>query len=431
MHVLISGAGVAGPTLAWFLAKSGIRVTIFEKAASLLPHGQNVDIQGTARTVIDRMGLTEEILRNGTKEKGTRFIDPQERPIAPFPLRDGIHGASGTSEYEILRADLAKLLWNATKDLPGVTYKFNTTVSKILANDAEAGSSVTVEASDGHVGAYDVLVAADGQWSKVRSQCFGEADMTTHDSNKEVRVVDYGMRVAYWTIPRRPEDDDWWNVYAALPAKLVTTRPDPHGTIRAMVTCLPGTDAQDKAWLAVARQGRQAQEALVKKEFAGAGWQTQRLLDAMPDAPDFYFQLIQQIKMPQWYKNRVVCLGDAGYAPSPITGMGTSMAINGAYVLAGELCALRAGEAPAKALAAYDRVYRPFVDAYQQVPPGIPVYMHPRTPFQRWLFHRAVSALSWVVAIPWVLNRIGAVDQEDFKLPSYPALEAVLPGMNR
>lgn len=426
MNVLISGAGVAGPTLAWFLAKTGARVTIFEKAASLLPHGQNVDIQGTARTVVDRMGLTEEFRRNHTGEKGTRLIDPKGRPIAPFPVREGMNSVSATSPYEILRADLSKLLWNATKDRPNVTYKFDTTVAKILQNDA---TSVKVETNHGDVAEYDLLVAADGQWSKVRKQCFGggsDDDGAVRGNDEgEVKVVDYGMRIAYWTVPRRPDDDDWWNIYAVLPAKAMTTRPDPHGTIRAMVTCLPGpADATQAEWTAVARQGRPAQEALVRKEFAGAGWKADRLLADMSRAPDFYFQMTQQIRMPRWYKNRVVCLGDAGYAPSPLTGMGTSMAINGAYVLAGELSKLREGEAPLRALEAYDQVYRPFVEEYQQVPPVFPKYVHPRTPFQRWLFHTTLSTLSRVVTIPWVLKRFGSNDQdEDFKLPSYPALE--------
>lgn len=439
MHVLISGAGVAGPTFAWFLAKTGVRVTLFEKAASILPHGQNVDIQGAARTVVDRMGLTEEFLRNGTKEQGTRLIDPRGRPIAPFPVPKGDYGVSATSQCEILRADLAKLLWKATKDLPGVTYRFDTTVTKILANDDAADNKdgkVTVEASDGNVEDYDLLVAADGQWSNVRKLVFGEGvaegsakgrdSKTGEDDGSKVRVVNYDMSVAYWTIPRLPEDDDWWNIYAALPAKLLALRPDPHGTIRAMVSCLPQSDAQKQEWSAVARKGRTAQEALVRKEFARTGWQAERLLAAMPSAPDFYLQLIQQIRMRRWYKNRVVCLGDAGYAPSPITGMGTSMAINGAYVLAGELSKLQPGEHPVKALEAYDTAYRPFVDEFQQVPPVLPTYVHPRTEFQRWLFQRMLAGFSRAVQIPWVLRRIGSVEQEDYKLPSYPVMEAVL-----
>lgn len=443
MHVLISGAGVAGPSLAWFLAKQNIRVTLFEKAASLLPHGQNVDIQGTARTVVDRMGLTEEFLRNGTKEKGTRLIDPRGNPIAPFPIREGAHNVSATSQYEILRADLAKLLWNATKGFENVAYKFDTTIKNIVSNDE---TSVKVETSHGTVEEYDLLVAADGQWSKVRKLCFGEGFLVDDDKggraaerkfkkqfnpeDKPVRVVDYNMRVAYWTIPRIPQDDDWWSIYTALPAKLLSIRPDPHGTMRVCVTCLPKGDAEKrKEWTTVARQDRQAQEALVRKEFSGTGWQSERLVREMATAPDFYLQPIQQIKMPRWYKNRVVCLGDAGYAPSPITGMGTSMAMNGAYILAGEISKLEKGEHPLRALEAYDKAYRPFVEEYQEVPPMFPELAHPRTAWQRWLFHRLLTLISRIMAIPWVVKRLGAQPQEDLKLPSYLAMERILHNM--
>lgn len=261
------------------------------------------------------------------------------------------------------------------------------TLAWFLANDER---SVRVGASDGAVGEYDLVVAADGQWSKVRQLCFGEAREEGTGANKSssrpsaVNIVDYNIRVAYWTIPRLPQDDDWCNFYAALPAKVVAIRPNPHGTIRAIVTCLPTTDAQKKEWAAVTRRGRQAQEALVRKEFTGCGWQAERLLAVMPSAPDFYLQLVQQIKMPQWYKSRVDCLGDAGYDPSPITGMGTSMAINGAYLLVGELRKLGPDENhPLKALEAYDRAHRPFVEEYQQVPPVFPDYVYPRTAFQR------------------------------------------------
>ena len=322
MRALISGAGIAGPTLAWFLAKTGSRITIVEKSHSLLPHGQNVDIQGSARTVIKKMGLMDQIRRFNTTEKGTQFIDPQGRPFAPFPVKEG-STASFTSEFEILRADLSAVLYEATKDHPNVNYLFGTTIKEVVSNDAD---TVKVKLSNGEVQEFDLLVAVDGQWSKVRKQCFPP---------EYVNVVDLGMYVGYWTIPRLLSDNDWWNVYQALESRIITLRPDPHGTIRAMFTRMPCNDAQKKAWLKVSKSDRQAQEELLRREFADAGWQAQRLLDAMNRAPDFYFQVTQQIKMSKWSNSRVVCLRDTAYSPTSLTGMGTSLAITGAYVLAG------------------------------------------------------------------------------------------------
>ena len=410
MRVLISGAGIAGPTLAWFLAKAGSRITIVEKSHSLLSHGQNIDIKGSAITVIKKMGLMDHIRRFNTTEKGTQFIDSKGRPFAPFPLKEG-SSASFTSEFEILRGDLAAVLYEATKDHPNVNYLFGTTIKNVVSNDED---TVKIELGNGEVQEFDLLVAADGQWSKVRKQCFPP---------ECVNVVDMGLYVVYWTIPRLPSDNDWWNIYQALQSRAITLRPDPHGTIRAMLTCMPCNDDQKKAWLEASKSDRQTQEALLKREFADAGWQAQRLLDAMDQTPDFYFQAVQQIKMAKWSNSRVVCLGDTAYAPTPLTGMGTSLAITGAYILAGELSKLEDGEHPSKALQTYESTFRSFVEATQKIPFFVPAIAHPEVAWKRWLLHALASALSKVAAIPWLVNRFEQSDDDDFPLPSYPSLD--------
>ncbi len=414
MRVLISGAGIAGPTLAWFLAKAGARITIVEKSHSLLPHGQNVDIQGSAITVIKKMGLMDQIRRFNTTEKGTQFIDPKGRPFAPFPVKEG-STASFTSEFEILRGDLAALLYEATKDHPNVNYLFGTTSKEIVSNDDD---TVKVELSNGEVQGFDLLVAAaDGQWSKVRKQFFPPEYVT---------VVDLGMYVAYWTIPRLPSDNDWWNIYQALESRLISLRPDPHGTTRAMFTRMPCNDAQKKAWLEASKSDRQTQKELLRREFADARWQAQRLLDAMDQAPDFYFQAIQQIKTSKWSNSRVVCLGDAAHAPTPLTGLGTSLAIPGANILAAELSKLNDGEHPSKALEAYESTFRPFVEETQKIPFFVPASAHPETAWKRWLFQASAWALSKVVAIQWLANRFDQNNESNddgFPLPKYPSFD--------
>lgn len=409
MRVLISGAGVAGPTLAWFLQKAGARITVVEKSPSLLPYGQNVDLEGSALTAIKKMGLMDQIRQFNTTEKGTQFVDTKGRPFAPFPLREGF-SSSPTSEFEILRADLAKVLYDATKDSPNVEYLFGTTVKEVISNDND---SVKVELSSGEVEEYDLLVAADGQWSKVRKQCFAPED---------VQVVSKGMFVAYFTVPRLSIDNDWWNVYVALKSRIITTRPDPHGTIRAMFTRTPSTAVEKKVWEHASRSDRQTQEALLREEFADAGWQAQRLLDVMSKGPDFYFQNVQQIKMSKWSNSRVVCLGDAAFAPTPLTGMGTTLAITGAYVLAGELNQLKDGEHPSKALESYEGKLRPFVEDIQNIPFFIPGIMHPGAAWKRWLLHSFMSTLSKIAAFPWVANRRPESEKNDngFPLPQYP-----------
>ncbi|EKG14483.1 Monooxygenase FAD-binding protein [Macrophomina phaseolina MS6] len=411
MRVLISGAGIAGPALAWHLAKTGASITIVEKSHALLPHGQNIDVNGSALTVIEKMGLMDQLRAYHTNEKGAQLIDPKGRPFAPFPVREG-SSASPTSEFEILRGDLSKVVYEATRDCPNVEYVFGITITKVVSNGQD---SVKVELSNGEVREYGLLVAADGQWSRLRKQCF-PADAVT--------VIDKRMYAVYWTIPRLPGDNDMWNIYHALGSRILSIRPDPHGTMRAAFTHMPCNDRQETEWKEAARSDRQTQQVLVRKEFGDAGWQAERLLEAMQTAPDFYFQPVQQIKLAKWSIGRVICLGDAAYAPSPLTGAGASLALIGGYVLGGELSKLKDGEHPSSAFDAYECVFRPFVEQMQNLPSFVPGIAHPESAAKRWILQTFIAVLSRIVAIPWLVKWIDHdSNEQDFPLPRYPIFE--------
>lgn len=193
-----------------------------------------------------------------------------------------------------------------------------------------------------------------------------------------------------------------------------------------MFSLMPVDKVQEKEWLEAGRSSRQTQQKLVWKEFATAGWQAERLLNAMNDAPDFYFHVIQQIKMKAWSTSCVVCLGDAAYAPSPLTGMGTSLAIVGAYVLAGEISKLEANEHPSKAFKAYENDFKPFVEKMQQIPSFVPGIGHPNSAWKRWMLQMFLRVISRIVALPWVQKRLpDPGNTEDFLLPEYPKLMGV------
>ncbi|KAB8772353.1 hypothetical protein FH972_026643 [Carpinus fangiana] len=411
MRVLISGAGIAGPTLAWFLAKTGARVTVVEKSRTLLAQGQNIDVNHSALKVAQMMGLMDQIKRFNTTERGTQFIDPKGRPFAPFPVKEG--HLSPTSEFEILRGDLATVLFEATKSLMNVNYLLGTTVNQVISNDVDDGV-VKVQLSDGNLQEYDLLVIADGQWSKLRQQCF---------SPECVNIIDKDMYVAYFTVPRLSSDNDWWNIYSALGSRVVTTRPDPHGTIRAMLSLMPCSDAQRDAWQEASRKDKQAQKDLLKRDFKDAGWQAPRLLHAVDETPDFYLQAIQQIRMSKWSISRIVCLGDAAFAPTPLTGAGASLAILGSYVLAGELSMLSPSEHLSVGLERYESKFRRFVEETQQVPSFLPAIGHPKTAGKRWLLQALVSTMSKILAMPWLAHRFSGTQDEDFPLPHYPKFE--------
>lgn len=190
-----------------------------------------------------------------------------------------------------------------------------------------------------------------------------------------------------------------------------------------MLTKMPRNDAEKRAWQEASRASRKMQQELLRMEFAGAGWETQRLLDAMDQAPDFYFQAVQQVKMARWSSGRVVLLGDAAYCPTPLTGQGAPLAINGAYVLAGELSKLKDGDHPSKAFQEYDKTFRPWVEEQQKIPFFFPGAVHPGNNLHRWLFNNLIWLVSLLVKVPWVTSFIGgdqSEDVEDFKLPLYP-----------
>jgi 2-polyprenyl-6-methoxyphenol hydroxylase-like FAD-dependent oxidoreductase len=413
MNVLISGASVAGPALAWWLARTGARVTILEKTPTLMPIGQNIDLHGSSVTIAKKMGILQDIRDFNTTEVGTKFVDSNGKAFATMPLTPGA-SVSPTNELEILRGDLAKVFYKATKGSPNIEYRFGTTVKRVISNDDEA---VEVELSDGRVEKYDLLVAADGQWSKLRKANF-PPDV--------VQIRDYNLFAVYWTTDRLPSDDRWWNIYQATGSRSIGTRPDPYGNLRASILFVPPTESQRKAWDLAARSDKQAQVDLVRNEYAHAGWETDRLLAGLDKAEDFYFHAIQQNRMSEWSQNRIVCLGDAAWAPTPLTGMGASLAMIGGYVLAGELTKLGPGEHPRRALEAFDKALRPFVEKVQDVPTFVPRLIHPYSSVERWFTQSLLSVLSKVAQIPWVIKRLyEPIDMEDYVLPDYPRLTAV------
>ena len=355
--VLIAGASIAGPTLAYWLHRHGMQPTVLERAPHLRLGGQNVDVRGPGRTVIARTGLEEAVRAAGTGEQGLAFVDTNGDVQAAFPATTGNgHGAGGdsfTAELEILRGDLAQILYEHTRE--HVRYRFGDSVADLDEN----GDRVRVAFADGTDEDFDLVIAADGLRSTTREIAMpGRAD---------IRFL--GLCMAYFTIPRDPTDTDWWRWYAAGAGRTITLRPDQHGTVRALLSFLSLSPA-------AAQLSPDAQKELLRAEFAGAGWQAERVIDGAEHADDFYFEAISQVRAPSLAAGRIGLVGDAGYCASPISGMGTTLALTGAYILAGELSR---HDDHRDAYRAYETIMRPFVRRAQRLPPGTPRIAHPRT----------------------------------------------------
>jgi 2-polyprenyl-6-methoxyphenol hydroxylase-like FAD-dependent oxidoreductase len=259
---------------------------------------------------------------------------------------------------EVLRGDLARILVDATTD---AEYVWGDRITA-LEDDGD-GVDVTFEHGAGR--RFDLVVAADGIGSSTRALVFGD----------EVRIRSLGLDMTYLTIPRTEDDVDWWRWYSGVGGRSVTLRPDRHGTTRAVLTEVT-KDRETRP----ASQGRGAgrrtpeeQARHLRGRFEDLGWAAPRVLEAL-DTTDAYFESIGQVLAPSWSSGRVAITGDAAWCASPVSGMGTTLSLVGAYVLAGELAAHvdhRDG------LRGYERVMRPFVEQAQHLPPGVPLVANP------------------------------------------------------
>jgi 2-polyprenyl-6-methoxyphenol hydroxylase-like FAD-dependent oxidoreductase len=393
-HALISGAGIAGPALAHQLAARGWQTTIVERFPERRDEGHNIDVRGAAREVVRRMGIDDDIRAANTTEIGMRFVNGNGSAAASFPMNSSGRSEGPTAELEILRGELSRILIEHTRDT--TEYRFDTQVADLT----DHGDRVTAVLDDDTSIDADLLVVAEGLRSRTR------------DLVMPVAVTDLGMYIAYLTIPRQESDDRWWNWQQIPGSRAIHLRPDNLGSTRAMLSFLSGVRGLEDL-------GRDDQIAILRRTFADAGSAAERILPQLDDAP-MYFDAIGQVRAPHWSKGRVALLGDAAFCPSPVGGGGSSLALIGAYVLAGELS--RADD-PRSALTRYEQFMRPHVNSAQQVRPVVLRRASPQTRAGI----RALHAGARVVASPAVRkglsvlgSRFGRSAAEDVTLPDYP-----------
>lgn len=332
--VLICGASIAGPILAWWLSKFGFMVTVIERADELRVGGQNIDIKGAAQEVAAKMGILPQIKEAGTGEKGTRYVDADGRVKAEFAK--GEFGGL-TTDLEILRGDLVRILYDSTKS--DVEYIFGDSVTTI--HQQQDYVDVVFEHSASK--RFDIVIGADGLRSSTRELIFGD--------EPELRYL--GLYTSYFTIPKGESDSDWAQWYFATKSRNVLLRPDNEGTTRASLNFL----CEDETF---SRLSQQQQKLLLRETFARAGWDTDRVLKGLEHSDDLYLDAVTQVRAPRWSDGRVALVGDAAHSPTPISGKGTALAMIGAYILANELSL---ADSPQAAFRAYDQKLRPYVES--------------------------------------------------------------------
>jgi len=363
MRVLISGAGIAGPALAWWLARYGVHAVVVERSADLRVGGHAIDIRGVALDVIEHMGVIDEVRRAKTQLRTLSFVRGTGKATVDIPITRAMEGRR---DLEIVRDDLSRILYEASRQ--DAEYIFGDAVAKL----DQSGSDVKVTFESGATRSFDVVVGADGQHSVTRRLAFGPESTFTRR---------FGAYLSIFGIPNLFDLEDRALLYNEPGLAAATYSTVGNRSAKALL-CLRSTRPYEEL------REEAAQKHLLNEAFRNAGWQSRRLLDALATCSDFYFDEIAQIHMPHWSEGRVVLLGDAAHGPSPLSGQGTSLALVGALVLAD---ALVAHPQPSAAFSAYEQHMRPFVRENQELAnfglraliPNSMFFIHVRNMFAR------------------------------------------------
>lgn len=311
MDILVSGASVAGPTVAYWLSRYGFRVTVVEKAPSLRKAGGHaVDLFAPAMDIVERMHLHDAVWdrRTGTERIMLRR-EGARRPVRIEMAK--LMAAVSRRHVEIMRDDLAQLLHDAGAD--DVEYVFGDSVTSV-SDDGE------VEFERGAPRRFDLVIGADGLHSAVRRLTFGPAPTTW-----------LGGYLAVASVP------NYRDLHNAMEGVLGI------GRLAGLYSARHMDDARvlflfrPPARLAYDRHDVARQKALVGEAFADLGNDVTRMLEETERSSAFYFDSITQLRLDTWSRGRVGLVGDAAYCPGAAVGGSTSMAVVGAYILAGEL----------------------------------------------------------------------------------------------
>ncbi|KAF2466557.1 putative monooxygenase [Lindgomyces ingoldianus] len=392
LNILISGGGCAGPTLAFFLARTNHHITIIERYPALRATGAQIDIRAQGIQVLRRMGLLSTIRSHLVDEAGVAMVDAGGNVKATFLANKSGKGAQSlTSEYEIMRGDFVRVMYEATRGYENVQYVFGKAVEGFEQDE----DGVMVKFSDGKIKRFDVLVGADGQGSRIRRAILADGD---RDGGQDP-IKRLGLYMAYWFV-RRAEIDN---------------------NIRKRILVLKSTQMRILKNCGVCLERRSKRKRRFgPRSSAEGGWETDRLIEGMQTTENFYCQEVVQIRTDTWSRGRVVLLADAAHCPSPITGMGTTSALVGAYVLAGEIN--RHPEDLQKAFENYDAVLRPFVEEIQKFNPALLRLGYPETWFGITMLHFVAAVLEFL-RIPQLVTRFSREEKGGWRLPEYPELK--------
>ena len=388
MKVLIVGAGIAGPTLAFWLNKSGHEVTIVEHAPKLRSGGYLIDFWGAGFDVAQRMGVVPELHARGYLFTEARAIDRNGRKIASFNPEAVIE--SNERYLSIPRSDLAAVIYDS---LGGAVELMLGDTVRDLADD---GERVRVTFESGSTRDFDLVIGADGLHSRVRKLAFGS------DEQFEKYL---GMVVAAFDAERYPHRDELVAMmYAEVGFQAIRLSFRDDATLLLFSLRHDGDVPAERA----------AQESLLRQELGGAGWEVPEMLALMPHAKNFYFDSVSQVQMPSWSTGRVALVGDAGACPSFLAGQGSALAMVEAYTLAAELARTSDHR---EAFARYEERLAPLIRSKQDAAQGLGVAFAPKNRFQLLVRNSVLK----MMGLPKVADiAMGRSFHDRVELPSFP-----------
>lgn len=403
MRVLISGAGIAGPTLAYWLAHYGMEPTIVEKAPRLRSGGYVIDFWGAGFDVAERMGLLPEIRRQGFLVQEVKVVNRQGEKLSGFPVEAFSQVTQGRY-ITLARSDLAATIFAA---LDG---RVETIFDNSVAGIEQTPASVRVSFEHGASREFDLVVGADGLHSRVRELVFGPQE----------RFEKYlGVKVAAFQAKGyAPRDELVYMLYTEVGQQVgrISLSDDRTMFLFTFADETAGPGAEDDV---------SAQKELLHRRFENSGWECPQILQALESSRDFYFDRISQIRMDPrqglWTRGRVTLLGDAASCVSLLAGQGSALAMVGAFILAAELD--RAQGDYAAAFARYQERFGPFVLKKQQAAVSSAGWFAPRSRLSLFLRNQVMKLLT----VPWVANTVfgrGFVDKIALPEPAWtPALK--------
>ncbi|WP_221089152.1 FAD-dependent monooxygenase [Deinococcus aquaedulcis] len=386
--VLISGAGIAGPAVAYGLRRAGFAPTLVERAPAPRHGGHLIDFWGVGYDAAEQLGLRAALHEDGYAVQGIRFVDRRGRPVVTLPA--GALVPAHHRYVNLRRGDLARRLWTLVE--PEVEPLFGDHITALVPQ----GDRVGVTFAHAPPRDFDLVIGADGLHSPLRTLVFREPQDV-------VRLLGYWT--AAFTVPDAQAGEPGTYLSFTSPGRQV-----------ARFALRGGHSAYFLLWVQAGRPapgvGAPAQRCLLEQVFADCGVLGEQMCAALPGAQDLYLDMVAQVRLPRWHSGRVALVGDAAYAPSLLSGQGSALALAGAFVLTHELG--QTPDAPGAAFARYQAAFGPFVGAKQRTAVRFGPWFAPRT---RLGLHLRGAALR-LLALPGVGRALAARSFHDhFALP--------------